>query len=173
MKINWLWLLVWLQPLPAAAELVGRVVSVNDGDTLTVVINDREQMRIHLLGIDAPGPYQDFGKQSQSNLAVYAFGKDVRLDDIRKDRGGQTLARVWVTDAACAQPNCPKTLDVGLAQVAAGLAWHDPQHGKEMPVAERQRYAEAEFMAKVRRLGLWSGKSPKAPWASKPRRLEE
>lgn len=173
MKINCLWLFAWLLPLPAVADLTGRVVAVSEGHSLTVLINERDQIKIRLLGIDAPKPCQDFGKQSRSSLAAYASGKEVRLDDIRKDRRGQTLARVWAADAGCAQANCPKTLDAGLAQVAAGLAWNDPQHGKEIPLAERQRYAEAEFMAKVRRLGLWSAKDPKVPWNLRQKRLEE
>ncbi|MGE5492647.1 MAG: thermonuclease family protein [Actinomycetota bacterium] len=173
MKSNWLWMLAWVLPLPAAADLIGRVAEVNEGDALTVVVNGREQMRVRLLGIDAPESYQDFAGQAKSNLGALVSGRDVRLADVQKDRFGRTWARVWVSGADCVQATCPQTVDVGLAQVAAGWAWHDPQQSKEWPSADRQRYSEAEFMAKVRRLGLWAGKSPVAPWAAKQHRLVE
>lgn len=173
MKTICLWLFLGLLPLPAAADTVGRVVAVNEGDSLVVLVNEREQMQIRLLGIDAPEVRQDFARESRSSLAAHAMGKEVRVDDVRKDHRGQILARVWAADAGCSQPGCPKTLDVGLAQLAAGLAWHDPKFERELPPADRQRYGEAEFMAKIRRLGLWSGKSPKAPWAWRQQRLEE
>lgn len=173
MKTNNLWLLALLLPLPATADLVGRVVAVNAGSSLTVLVNERERIKVRLIGIDAPEPYWEFGKQSQSSLAAYASGKEMRLDDLRRDRRGQTLARGWVAEAGCARVDCPKTLDVGLVQVAAGLAWNDPQYGRELSLTDRQRYAEAEFMAKVRRLGLWSAKDPKVPWSLKQKQLEE
>ena len=40
-------------------ELVGKVVSVSDGDTLKVLVND-QQIKIRLGGIDAPESDQPF-----------------------------------------------------------------------------------------------------------------
>ena len=42
-----------------ANELVGKVVSVSDGDTLKVLVND-QQIKIRLGGIDAPESDQPF-----------------------------------------------------------------------------------------------------------------
>lgn len=52
----------------AAGELIGNVVSIHDGDTLTVLVAKR-QIRIRLDGIDAPERGQPFGKRSQQSLA--------------------------------------------------------------------------------------------------------
>ena len=37
-----------------AATLIGRVVGVNDGDTITILDADKVQHKIRLAGIDAP-----------------------------------------------------------------------------------------------------------------------
>ncbi len=51
---------------PALAEVVtGRVVSIADGDTLTVLDSSNQQHKIHLYGIDAPEKKQPFGSRSK------------------------------------------------------------------------------------------------------------
>ena len=48
---------------PAFAEtLAGRVVAIQDGDTLTVLDSSKAQHRIRLKGIDAPESGQPFGE---------------------------------------------------------------------------------------------------------------
>lgn len=157
----------------AAAESTGRVVSVADGDTLTVLVNEREQKQVRLLGIDAPERQQSFGRQAQNNLSALTFGKEVRVDHERSDARGHTAAKVWVADPTCQQPDCPKTVDVGLAQIAGGFAWNDQPHEKALPPDDRERYRQAEFLAKIRRLGLWGDPKPLPPWAWRHNRLDE
>lgn len=162
-----------LAPWPVAAELTGRVVAVSDGDSLTVLVNERDRVSVRLAGIDAPERQQSFGRQSQNYLATLAFGKDVRLEGERKDGRGHLLAKVWVAEPNCRPPACAPALDAGLAQIAAGLAWHDRAYQKEQAAEDRERYAQAEFLAKVRRLGLWSESNPLPPWAWRRQRLDE
>ena len=47
-----------------ADELRGKVVSVADGDTITVLDADKVQHRIRLEGIDSPEKKQAFGTKS-------------------------------------------------------------------------------------------------------------
>lgn len=55
-------LAAWLFTLPHAqsAVITGRVVSVQDGDTFTVLV-DRQQIKVRLADIDAPESKQPFG----------------------------------------------------------------------------------------------------------------
>jgi endonuclease YncB( thermonuclease family) len=53
----------------AAAELLGRVVRVVDGDTVTVLDADKAQYVVRLAGIDAPERGQPFGQVSRRHLA--------------------------------------------------------------------------------------------------------
>ena len=62
------------------------------------------------------------------------------------------------------KPDCPQTLDAGLAQMTAGLAWWFRKYANEQSAEDRGRYEHAEFEAKIRRAGLWSEKAPTPPW---------
>ena len=110
-----------------ADEIIGRVVSIADGDTMTVLDASNTQHKIWLEGIDAPERGQPFGTRSRQNLSDLVFGKDVRVDWHKRDRYGRVVGKVWVTPSElnCTQEPCPKTLDAGRAQPTVGLlaAW--------------------------------------------------
>lgn len=100
-------------------------------------------------------------------LGALAFGKDVKVEWNKRDRYGRTVGKVWVEspDAPCrGKPGCPKTLDVGLAQLTQGLAWWYRTYANEQSPEDQGRYEHAEFGAKIRRSGLWSEKNPTPPW---------
>ena len=69
---------------------------------------------------------------------------------------------MWATPISC--PNCALTLDVGLAQLAVGLAWHYKRFENEQTPEERGRYAFAEDEARARHVGLWADPKPVSPW---------
>ena len=77
----------------AAADVSGKVVSVHDGDTLTVLIEHR-QVRVRLIDIDAPELGQPFGSRARQSLSGLCFGKVATLDVRGRDRYNRTLARV-------------------------------------------------------------------------------
>lgn len=66
--------------------LVGYVVGVADGDTITVLDAERQQHKIRLMGIDAPEKAQAFGDRSKTNLSRLVFNKDVRVEWNKRDR---------------------------------------------------------------------------------------
>lgn len=149
--------------LPAAAVTIeGKVVSVADGDTITILDNAKVQHRIRLHGIDAPEKAQAFGQRSKENMSRLAFGKDAKAECHKKDRYERFVCKVWIRPPGC--PDCGLTLDVGLAQLSEGLAWHYKAFDKEQSAEDRARYAEAENEARAMRAGLWADKNPTAPW---------
>jgi endonuclease YncB( thermonuclease family) len=155
-------LLLFAAAPAGAAELHGRVIGIADGDTLTVLGRDRIEHRVRLSGIDAPERRQAFGERAKQHLAAQVFGKDVVVVWHRRDRYGRIVGKVLAPD--CEHNACAKTLDAGLALIAAGLAWHYKQYEKEQKAADRVRYAAAEEAARRTHAGLWRDASPVPPW---------
>lgn len=65
-------LLLLLNHLAFAAELTGRVVGITDGDTLTLLNDVRQQVRVRLAGIDTPESRQPYGSRSRQALSDLA-----------------------------------------------------------------------------------------------------
>lgn len=135
------------------AELSGKVVSIVDGNTLTVLDSGKRQHRVRLFAIDAPEDRQSFGDVSKQNLARLAFDKTVKVEYKRKDKHGSVVGKVLIGD-----------LDIGLQQVRDGLAWHHKRYAAEQTAVDRFAYARGEFMAREAMTGLWKERQPTAPW---------
>ena len=155
-------LLLW-QALPATATaLEGLVVHVADGDTLTVLDDQHRQHKVRLAGIDAPERGQPFGKLAAAELVSLAKNKRVTVDWTKTDRYRRIVGVVWVAPADCTI--CKPTLDVGLALIGDGLAWHYRAYEREQTREDRQDYRRAESDARARNAGLWTDAEPTPPW---------
>ena len=88
--------LLLLPAVPALADtLSGRVVAIADGDTLTVLTEGREQVRVRLSDIDTPERRQPWGTRARERLSELAFGQEVRVTVRDTDRYGRVVGRVW------------------------------------------------------------------------------
>ena len=146
-----------------ADTVTGRVVEIIDGDTLTLLDATNHQHKIRLAGIDSPEKGQSFGEKARSNLGALASGNTASADCRRRDKYQQEICVVTIDGK-----------DIGLEQVRAGMAWWYRQYISEQSVKERADYEQAEFNAKIRRLGLWNSKNPTPPWDwRRTMRLEE
>ena len=137
----------------SAASLEGLVVSVSDGDTLTVLDEEKVQHKVRLAGIDAPEKRQAFGARAQQALGAAVHRQSVSVVWQKKDRYGRIVGKVLVQGQ-----------DVGLSLVGSGLAWHYKAYEREQSASDRGAYAQAEVIARSRRLGLWRDDDPMPPW---------
>lgn len=155
--------LLLLQALPAsAAELEGRVVHIADGDSLTVLDDQNRQHKVRLAGIDAPERGQPFGKRAATELAGLAKNKRVIVDWTKTDRYQRIIGVVWVAQDDCGI--CKPVLDVGLALIGDGLAWHYRAYERDQSIDKRRDYRQAEVEARARQAGLWTDADPTPPW---------
>ena len=154
-----------------AETLSGRVVRIIDGDTITIVDENRQRHRIRIAGIDAPERRQPFGRQSEQNLSRLALEQDARLECHKTDGNEERMCKVWVQPPDC--PACGKTLDIGHAQLIAGLAWWDREHAVEQSPEDSGRYESAENEARLRHRGLWGDPQPVPPWEWLRQKREE
>ena len=136
-----------------AETVIGRVVGVADGDTLTVLDADYVQHKIRLAGIDAPEKRQAFGNRSKQSLSDLAFDKTVTVETTKRDRYGRQIGKVLVNGR-----------DVNLIQVEQGMAWFYREYQREQSRNDRKLYESAEDAAKAQRRGLWLDPEPVAPW---------
>ena len=136
-----------------AATLQGKVVSVADGDTLTVLDDKKTQHKIRLQGIDAPEKAQAFGQKSKQSLNQLVHSKMVTVEFEKKDKYGRTVGKVLLNGT-----------DVCLEQIKLGMAWHYKQYQSEQSKEDRDAYANAEQTARAHVVGLWKDKSPTPPW---------
>ena len=145
-------LLLLVAQTAAADTLSGRVVSVANGDTLTVLDQDREQHKVRLSGIDAPEKSQPFGQRSKQSLSDLSYGRSVSVEWRKRDRYRRIVGRVLEGGR-----------DVNFEQVRRGMAWHYKYYQGEQD-ADRARYADAEIEARTARRGLWADHGPIQPW---------
>jgi endonuclease YncB( thermonuclease family) len=121
-----------------ARILSGRIVSITDGDTLTLLV-DREQIRIRLAQIDAPESAQPYGKKSKAALSELAFGKTARVEVVAVDRYGRTVGEVYVGG-----------LHVNSEMVRSGHAWAYTVYSRSLEIIAFEDEARAAG------LGLWA-----------------
>jgi endonuclease YncB( thermonuclease family) len=140
-----------------------RLVGISDGDTITVVDTLKVQHKVRIAGIDAPEGAQAFGDRSKQNLSRLLQGGSIHIEWSKTDRYGRFIAVVTVASAsACTKPPCP-AIDAGLAQLKAGMAWHDREFEKDQSPRDRSAYAAAEQQARTARTGLWAEQNPASP----------
>ena len=123
-----------------AQSLIGEVVAIADGDTLTVLDANRVQHKIRLAGIDAPERNQPFGQRSRQLLSDLVFRKQVEVIAGKKDRYGRTIGKV-----------VHQQRDINLVLVSEGMAWHYKQYAREQDASDRKLYASRAGRTVIRR----------------------
>ncbi|SCZ85012.1 thermonuclease family protein [Nitrosomonas mobilis] len=127
-------------PLSAVAqEHIGRVVGVSDGDTLTILDNQKKQIKVRLAEIDTPESAQPYGKRAKQELSRLVYGKTISVEVRDIDRYGRTVGRVYADN-----------IDVNAEMVRLGAAWVYRKYAKD------QNLYALEKRARKNRSGLWS-----------------
>lgn len=139
---------------PTHAEtLMGRVVGISDGDTLTLLDMANTQHKIRLAGMDSPEKGQPFGQACKQSLSDLAYDRVVAVESNKLDRYGRVIGKVLVNG-----------LDVNLEQVRRGCGWHYKKYQNEQSLDDRLSYSRAEDAARASRVGLWTDNDPVPPW---------
>ncbi len=144
-----LFLVLLCSPLIFAAETIeGKVVSVADGDTITV-LKDKQQIKVRLHGVDAPEKAQDFGTASRTFTSDLCFGTEVTVEVKDTDRYGRKVGIVTLPDG--------RVLNQELLK--AGLAhWYEAYARNDTTLKGLQEEAKSA------KRGVWSRTDTVAPW---------
>jgi micrococcal nuclease len=135
--------------LPAlAGTFNAKVVSVTDGDTLTVM-HDGAREKVILFGVDCPELAQEFGPQSKKFTDDCCYGKVVSIEEHGRDPRGRTIAVVRLPDGS----------NLNQELVRQGLAWWSDKFAPD-----DAQLQQLHATAKTSHAGLWSAPNPIPPW---------
>ena len=92
--------------------LSGQVVSIADGDTITMLDSSKKQVKIRLYGIDCPEKGQAFGKAAKKLTSRLTYKQMATVTEYDTDRYGRTVGVVLVDG-----------VNINEAIIRAGYAW--------------------------------------------------
>lgn len=121
-----------------------KVVKISDGDTI-MILQDKQQIKVRLFGIDAPEKKQDYGQKSRQFLASLIAGQVVEVEPKGKDRYKRTLGIIHY-----------KGQDINAQMVLNGYAWAYVKYSII--------YVDHESAARKNKQGLWQSSNPTPPW---------
>jgi endonuclease YncB( thermonuclease family) len=126
---------------PVGASPGATVISVGDGDTIRVRMNEKP-ITVRLACIDAPETAQSpYGQQSRRYLQQrLPVGSTVTLEQKTSDRYGRLVAEVF------------NGININLAMVEDGQAFVYRQY---LSGCDAKEYLDAEYRASRRRYGVW------------------
>ena len=140
-------------PCVALAEvLLGTVIAVHDGDTITLQ-TEANKKKIRLAGIDAPELKQPYGVESRAVLREAVLDRQVQVETTKADKYGRVVGKVIVDGQ-----------DINLKQVQSGMAWVYREYLKELAKEDKVLYVEAEAQSKAVAAGFWNRSNPVEPW---------
>lgn len=143
------------------AEFRGKVVYVDDGDTVVVLNKLNEQVKVRLSSIDAPESShtnkeagrigQPYAENSKRYLEGLVKGKEIDVKCPDTDRYGRSVCFLFDGGKSISQE-----------MVRTGWAWaNQAAHGRYMRDPE---IPALEAAARRAHAGLWAGAHPIAPW---------
>ena len=121
-------------PDQPTGEFTGKVIKVVDGDTIDVLTDDKEKVRIRFSGIDTPERGQPFGNNATQMQKELVAGKIVRVVPQGSDRYNRTVGEIYHEGTL-----------INLVLVKAGLAWHYVKYAsnrKDLAKAEQNHVQE-------------------------------
>lgn len=129
-----------------------KVAKVTDGDTLHVIIGDKDET-VRLIGINTPETVDPrravecFGQEASDRMKEIAKGKIVKLEyddsqDLR-DTYGRLLAYVYLEDGQM----------INRKMIADGYAY---EYTYMTPYKYQKEFRELQYLAQSAKRGLWS-----------------
>jgi endonuclease YncB( thermonuclease family) len=136
-----------------AEPFIGTVVGIADGDTLIVLTNEKQEVKIRLAEIDAPERHQPYGARAKQSLSDLCFGKRAEVLPRVKDQYKRTVAHIKCSG-----------VDANMEQVKRGMAWVYRRYARDHNLYVMQHKAKAA------KRGLWADSSPVPPWEFRKQR---
>ena len=128
--------------------LIGKVIKVYDGDTITILV-DGEKEKIRFYGIDAPEKKQSHGIESRDFVRSKIMGREVKVKVVNIDRYGRKIGKIYYKNGRY----------LNLESVKGGYSWWYEYYARN-----EHDLKSAQEQAKRSRKGLWREKNPVNPY---------
>ncbi|UUV20045.1 thermonuclease family protein (plasmid) [Fusobacteria bacterium ZRK30] len=92
--------------------LVGKVIKVYDGDTITIMV-DGEKEKIRFYGIDSLEIKQSYGIESMDFIRSRIMDEEVKVDVVNTDRYGRKIGKIYYNNGR----------SLNLESVETGNSW--------------------------------------------------
>lgn len=129
------------------AQTLAKVISIKDGDTVVVLLENNIQKTLRLAEVDCPENGQPFGKNAKKFTSNQVFGKTITFVPTTTDRYGRTIAKIYYNGRYLSEEI-----------IKAGLGWWYYQYSDD------QKLRKYEEKARAKKLGLWKDKNAMSPW---------
>ena len=143
-----------------ANDICAHKKKIFDGDTIWIDQIDcdskhilTENLKLRLVGIDAPEMKQQFGKESKLCLSQLIGNNSIKLKTYGRDRYQRILAKIMVGE-----------VDINLAMIKKGCAWFYRQYQENLDEEDQKLYDQAEQIAQKQFLGLFKNAKVIPPW---------
>lgn len=134
----------------SSSSFTGRTIDVADGDTITVLTQNNESVKVRLAGIDCPEGSQIYGDKAKQFTLSKVSGKRVRIQPETIDQYGRIVGVVLINGE-----------NLNEEIVSHGNGW---VYRKYCTADYCNDWLKLEEKAKVARIGLWEDKNPQPPW---------
>lgn len=140
-------------------SLSGKVMSVVDADTITLVTPDKQRVKVRLYGIDTPKGEQPQGQNAKRFTFSLVYDKEVEVILYDADQNGRKVGIVLVDD-----------MNANEELIRAGYAW---QYREKCTASFCSDWLQLENDAKISGVGLWREKNPVPPWEWREKQQED
>ena len=131
-------------------SFTGRVIDVADGDTVTILTQNQEKIKIRLAGIDCPEGSQVHGEKAKQFISSLVSERRVRIIPDTIDQYGRTVATLLINGE-----------NLNRQIIAFGHGW---VYRKYCTADYCNDWLKLEQTARDARVGLWSDENPQPPW---------
>lgn len=122
------------------------VTKVISGDTF-MAKKDNQEIKVRVLGIDAPELKQNYGKDAKKYLESLILNKTVEIKEDRIDQYDRVVGEVFLGD---------KNINIDMLETGNAWCMRSQREVKE--------YFDAQEEAKANKKGLWAEENPESPW---------
>lgn len=150
---------IFLPITTSAGSLTGKIVKVLYADTVTLMTEQNEMIKVRLYGIDTPKCGQPHCQKAKRFTFALLHNKEVEVITYDIDENGCTVGVVLVDD-----------MNANEEIIRVGCGW---QYRDHCTAPFCSKWLQLEKDAEISGVGLWYENDPVPPWEWREKQQEE